>query len=143
MVRALAPHAPFGDVILEIQRDLSVACAQLASTPDSFSHLSRRIGAEDVVRLERTIDQLVAAYGLPGGFVIPGRTADSAAAHVARTVCRRGERLVVDVNHEVKAFDDICRYLNRLSDLLFALAWSLEVLAVIEQVAEDVAGELG
>jgi cob(I)alamin adenosyltransferase len=141
MVRALMPGRIFDDIVLTIQRDLSVACAQLASTPEGFAKLGRRIGADDVAALEGIIDQLVSRYGLPSGFIVPGRSADSAAAHVARTVCRRGERLVVEVNGLVGGFDDVAKYLNRLSDLLFALAWSLEVLSVVTAVAEDVRAE--
>jgi cob(I)alamin adenosyltransferase len=125
-------------MLFGIQQDLSVACAQLASTPEASSRLGRRIVGEDASRLEQFIDTLVATYGLPNGFIVPGRSVDSAAAHVARTVCRRAERLVVQLNRESTLFDDICKYLNRLSDFLFALAWSLEVCFVIESVVREV-----
>lgn len=139
MVRALVDLAPVRDTIFRIQQDLSAACAQLASSPEALSRLSRRIGRDDVARLEEAIDKLVAAYGLPSGFIVPGRSPDSAAAHIARTVCRRGERLVVLLNRELHGFDDISMYLNRLSDFLFALAWSLEVVCVVRQVATEMA----
>lgn len=63
---------------------------------------------------------------------------DSAAVHVARTVCRRGERLIVMLNREVKEFDDLLVYFNRLSDFLFVLAWSLEVIWVVKNVTCEV-----
>ena len=58
--------------------------------------------------------------------------------HVARTVCRRGERLIVMLNREVKEFDDLLVYFNRLSDFLFVLAWSLEVIWVVKNVTCEV-----
>ena len=58
--------------------------------------------------------------------------------HVARTVCRRGERLIVGVNREVGGYDEILVYFNRLSDLLFVLAWSSEVMAVVEDAVQEV-----
>lgn len=137
MVRALTDQVPLQGVIFRIQQDLSIACAQLASSPGAVSRLSRRIGPDDVAGLEKSIDSLVKDYGLPSGFIVPGRSPDSAAAHIARTVCRRGERLVVQVNRELHGFDDISKYLNRLSDFLFALAWALEVVCVVRKVASD------
>ncbi len=74
-------------------------------------------------RLERRIDDLVAAQPLPDVFVVPGSDTSSAALDLARGIVRRAERRVValerahpDVNPLVR------RYLNRLSDLLFVLA---------------------
>ena len=68
------------------------------------------------------------------------RTADSATLHVARTVCRRGERHLVVLNRQLGGYDEILRYFNRLSDLLFVLAWSLEVMAVVEDAVQEVVG---
>ncbi len=74
-------------------------------------------------RLERRIDDLVAARPLPEAFVVPGANPASAAIDLGRSVVRRAERHVVameragrEVNPEAR------RYLNRLSDLLFVLA---------------------
>jgi cob(I)alamin adenosyltransferase len=53
---------------------------------------------------------------------VPGGTPKAAALHVARTVCRRAERRVVHLSHEVTLPDVVGVYLNRLSDLLFVLA---------------------
>jgi cob(I)alamin adenosyltransferase len=138
MVRALVRHEAMQETVLRIQRELSVACTELASGAETVARLKRRIGKEDAGVLEKDIDGLVATYGLPQGFVVPGRSLDSAAAHVARTVCRRAERLVVEINREQHLFDDVSVYLNRLSDFLFALAWSLEVVCVVERVVTEV-----
>ena len=52
-------------------------------------------------------------------FILPGGTRAAAAAHLARTICRRAERSLVEVNEKEKVSEAALRYLNRLSDLLF------------------------
>jgi ATP:cob(I)alamin adenosyltransferase len=132
MARSLMQDQKLACIVYGIQQDISSACAELASNPETFSRLKRRVGQKEAAELEKHIDALVAAYGLPDGFIIPGRSSESAAVHVARTVCRRGERLIV------KEFDDLLVYFNRLSDFLFVLAWSLEVVCVVRNVACEV-----
>jgi ATP:cob(I)alamin adenosyltransferase len=138
MARSLMQDQKLACIVYGIQQDISSACAELASNPETFSRLKRRVGQKEAAELEKHIDALVAAYGLPDGFIIPGRSSESAAVHVARTVCRRGERLIVMLNREVKEFDDLLVYFNRLSDFLFVLAWSLEVVCVVRNVACEV-----
>ncbi|SBV91061.1 Cob(I)yrinic acid a,c-diamide adenosyltransferase [uncultured Alphaproteobacteria bacterium] len=139
MVRAFVRAPKLHDMVFVIQKDLSLACAELASDAEGLARLSRRLGDAEVTRMEADIDALVGDYGLPQGFIVPGRAPDSAAAHVARTVCRRAERLVVLLNREMRVYDNLCGYLNRLSDLLFALAWALEVQDVAEAAAREIA----
>ena len=89
-----------------------------------------KIAAADVERLEGELDHF--NKELPGlkEFILPGGAAAAADAHLARTVCRRAERIVVALGkrgrgtsrQENKTGDDARRYLNRLSDLLFVLA---------------------
>jgi len=72
------------------------------------------------------LEQRLAAWnaGLPPlkEFVLPGGTRAAAAAHLARTVCRRAERGLVSLAHKEKVSEHSRRYLNRLSDLLFVVA---------------------
>jgi cob(I)alamin adenosyltransferase len=81
-----------------------------------------KIAAADVARLEAELDHF--NKELPGlkEFILPGGAVAAADAHLARTVCRRAERIVVALGKKQKAGDDARRYLNRLSDLLFVLA---------------------
>jgi cob(I)alamin adenosyltransferase len=83
-----------------------------------------RITEDQVARLEREIDHLNAELSPLNSFVLPGGTAAAAALHMARTVCRRAERLAVALmdqpGEEVSA--PALKYLNRLSDLLFTAA---------------------
>jgi cob(I)alamin adenosyltransferase len=115
--------------ILRLQRDLFVVGADLATNPFERERLQPGVSLVTVSMvdgLEREIDRLVEAKPLPNAFVVPGANALSAALDVARSVVRRAERRVVelesadrDVNPEVR------RYLNRLSDLLFVVARSV------------------
>lgn len=70
--------------------------------------------------LENEIDAFQDATGKLDNFILPGGTAVAAQIHVARTVCRRAERLLVHLGHEEVVSPEPLKYLNRLSDWLFA-----------------------
>lgn len=138
VARACTKSDELGPILIEIQRDISAACAELASNTTVRARLPRHIEQSDTERLERCIDTFTTRCPLPKRFIIPGRTADSAALHLARTVCRRAERHIVVVNREFGGYDEILVYFNRLSDLLFVLGWSLEVMAVVDEAVQEV-----
>ena len=136
MARALVRLEIFRPMLCELQEELFVAGAELASTPASLHRLKRRITKVEASALEAKIDRLTDSFGLSRSFVIPGTSPDSAALHVARSVCRRVERLVVRLNRHTNGYQDLIVYFNRLSDLLFVMAWSATVNAVIENVLD-------
>ena len=68
-------------------------------------------------------------------FILPGGSELSARLHVARTVCRRSERCILAVGRREPIGEVILKYLNRLSDLLFAMARQANVIAGVEDVA--------
>ncbi len=138
MARALTKNEELGPILIGIQRDISAACAELASNPNVRARLPRHIERSDTERLESCIDSFTSRYPLPKRFIIPGRTADSAALHLGRTICRRAERHIVAVNRELGGYDEILVYFNRLSDLLFVLGWSMEVMAVVDDAVQEV-----
>ncbi len=78
-----------------------------------------------VARLEEAVDAFNADLGALKEFILPGGTRGAAIAHVARTVCRRAERALVHMAATDPVSDAARRYLNRLSDLLFVLARTL------------------
>ena len=78
-----------------------------------------------VTRLEEAVESLNADLGALKEFILPGGTRAAALAHVARTVCRRAERALVRMAASGPVSDPARRYLNRLSDLLFVLARTL------------------
>lgn len=131
----------FAAKVYRIQEDIYIACAEFSWAGD-VNELKRRINAEDITRLEQWIDQCIATYDMPDYFIIPGECLASAALHVSRTVCRRSERLIVGLSRDCDQFDILLKYFNRLSDLLFALAWGVEVetkvtAAVIDAISGD------
>ena len=125
VARAIA-SGPLKGLLLEIQRELFVVGADLATNPDQRSKLKPEVSlvtSEMVERLEKLIDGSVEEHPLPNEFIVPGATPASAALDVARVTCRRAERRAValrETGHEVNP--DALGYLNRLSDLLFVLA---------------------
>jgi cob(I)alamin adenosyltransferase len=126
LARAYAGDDGPGDELLELQRELFVVGADLATNPDERSKLEpgvSLVSAEMVFRLETRIDKLVASNPLPNAFVVPGANPVSACIDVARSVIRRAERRVVKLRESGGVVnEDAFRYLNRLSDALFVLA---------------------
>lgn len=120
--RALAASPRTKEVIEEVQRDLYRIMAELAFT-DELRPAGYALAAERVSWLEATTDDLTAALNLPPQFILPGDTVPGAALDVARTVVRRAERAAVTLHHAGHVGNEqILRYLNRLSSLLFILA---------------------
>jgi cob(I)alamin adenosyltransferase len=119
-------QADLHQTILSLQRELFVAGAELATAPRASDRLEdgvSRITAEMVDALEDEIDHYMNQVDLPPHFVIPGGTELSAALDVARSSIRRAERRVVELrDSEGLASEAVLRYLNRASDLAFALA---------------------
>lgn len=134
VARSLTAHADVKSILYEIQKDLFIAGTELACSGEALPKLKKRIEIEEAEKLERWIDDFAGRCGLPSGFLIPGNTGDSAAVHVARTICRRCERLVVALNRKNRHYEVLIVYLNRLSDLLFVLAWSLEFYAIVDEI---------
>lgn len=83
------------------------------------------IGADHVARLEKRLDEYNAQLPALKEFILPGGTRAAAAAHLARTVCRRAERRLVALGRKEKVSVPARQYLNRLSDLLFVLGRAL------------------
>jgi cob(I)alamin adenosyltransferase len=90
---------------------------------------------EWVTELERSIDALEAKLPPQTHFILPGGTPGSAALHLCRTVCRRAERRVVPLFREDLVEEPALRYLNRLSDLLFVMARTVNHRAGVQDVA--------
>ena len=126
LARALFPSRETGAVIVRLQRDLFVVGADLATNPDQRHKLQPGVSmvTEDMVAdLERLIDRTVEEHPLPQQFIVPGANPASAALDLARTLARRAERRSVELRRSGGIVtDEVLRYLNRLSDLLFVLA---------------------
>jgi cob(I)alamin adenosyltransferase len=125
MARLLTRDMPKIDAVLaHIQNDLFDLGSDLA-TPgaDEPGTPSLRITVMQTEWLERQIDHFNESLNPLTSFVLPGGTPLSASLHVARTVVRRAERLVVELKSmEPDTNSETVKYLNRLSDLLFVLS---------------------
>ncbi|MDA8288011.1 MAG: cob(I)yrinic acid a,c-diamide adenosyltransferase [Actinomycetota bacterium] len=116
------PGGAVGATLLECERDLWVLMAELASAPEGRARLVAGESAVDqamIDRLEARIDALVVELAIERAFALPGENRLSACLDVARTVVRRAERLVVGLELTGSLAG---AYLNRLSDLCWALA---------------------
>jgi cob(I)alamin adenosyltransferase len=122
VVRAAGLEEDLDALLDGIQRDLFAVGAQLADPREKIAaRVAKAIVTDaDVLRLEQLIDRFDAQAPPLRNFVLSSGTPTAAALHVARTVCRRAERRIVALVPSVDAV--LLRYVNRLSDLLFALA---------------------
>jgi cob(I)alamin adenosyltransferase len=117
----LAQFKDIDAMLGRVQNDLFDLGADLA-VPEREGKAERlRVLATQVDRLERDIDTLNAGLAPLNSFVLPGGTPAAAYLHLARTICRRAERMVVELacqpNEPVS--EAAVQYLNRLSDFLF------------------------
>ena len=124
-VRAAEPMPRVDEVLVPIQRDL-FAIGALLATPDRDKmrqHLEKaRVDEARIKELEHAIDDGDTELEPLRAFIVPGGTLKAASLHVARTVCRRAERRVVELSQDTEIPEVVVIYLNRLSDLLFTLA---------------------
>lgn len=110
-------------MLARIQNDLFDLGADLCRPGQDFDDPETlRVRDGQVERLEREIDTMNAALQPLRSFVLPGGTAAAAHLHLARTVTRRAERLVVALAETETVNPAVLRYLNRLSDHLFVLS---------------------
>ena len=126
VARAMCTHESRSDLLLGLQRDLFVIAADLATNPTHRDRLVLGISLTDdsmAVKIEELIDALILEQPLRPVFVVPGTTPQEAAIDLARSVVRRAERHTVQAKSAgVLVTDEVLRYLNRLSDLLYVIA---------------------
>jgi cob(I)alamin adenosyltransferase len=113
-------------IIDDIQKDLGIVAAEIATEPERHEELGKHgwiVSDEMVKKLEGSIEDIEHKVTMPNKFIIPGATPGAAAIDVARAVVRRAERRVVSLMETgVLRNQNVSAYLNRVSDVLFALA---------------------
>ena len=111
------------EMLQAIQSDLFAVGGRLADPSHKVADRvgKMNVGPTHVARLEQWIDQLESELPPLRRFILPGGAAAGAALHLARTICRRAERRIVQLGaDEVPA--ELLAYVNRLSDFLFVAA---------------------
>lgn len=111
--------------LLKVLGRLMAAAAEIASDGGEVPESIPRIIAEDVVFLEEAIDMMDHALPPLKSFVLPGGDISSSQAHVARTVCRRTERILLHLASKEPLSELVLQYFNRLSDYYFLLSRKL------------------
>ena len=140
LVLTACPHEEFKKVLKAVQHRLFEIGAELAAFraggSDDKSHRAAigRLGPEPIEDLERQIDAFCEPLAPMKHFILPGGTELSARLHLARTVCRRAERCCVALKRVEPVSHYLVIYLNRFSDLLFAMARRANQLAGVDDV---------
>ena len=113
-------------IVVRLQREMFVVGAQLATAEANQDKLEEgvsKVTASMTERVEKEIDGLIEKHPLPQEFILPGELLSSAGLDLARSTVRRAERQAVGLRRAgLLPDEEVLRYLNRVSDLLFALA---------------------
>ncbi len=109
--------------IRKIQEELFTYSAELAADKKGLEKLQSRLLTDaNVKQVEDMIDWCTVVNGMQKSFVIPGENLPSAFLHMARTVARRAERLIIRLSERDSLREFLIQYINRLSDGIYALA---------------------
>jgi cob(I)alamin adenosyltransferase len=120
--------------LIKIQNELFSIGAMLATPPEKEKLKSGRnrlqstiISKDEISFLEKEIDKMESTLKPMTNFILPGGHSSVSICHIARCICRRAERITVQLNEEQSVNKDILTYINRLSDYLFVLARKLSM----------------
>ena len=108
-------------------------CKELYSYGYAISSGKNIITSKEIIRLEKLIDEFQEKVPSLADFVYPGLTKPASLVHVARTVCRRAERLLISYYLDNPINEDNLKYINRLSDLLYIIALNLDEIKIIKE----------
>lgn len=122
LVRDLNTDPTRRALLKEVQDRLFTIGANLAAEPEQQKKVIPDLKREDIELLEKAMDEMDAALPPLRHFVLPGGHTSVSFCHIARTVCRRAERLVIALAEQTEIHPLIVPYLNRLSDYLFVLS---------------------
>ena len=120
----------------EIQDRLFTIGSSLATDPEKDSKMKLPdLKEEDILYLEQQIDRMNEALPVMKNFILPGGHVAVSTSHIARCICRRAERLCVNLKEHEEFIDPVViKYLNRLSDYLFVLARYIGHLLQVEEI---------
>ena len=122
------------DILKEIQDRLFTIGADLATVPGKDKVKKPDLHAEDIQMLEHQMDGMEADLPPLTAFILPGGHQSVSFCHLARTVCRRAERLAVELASYEQVNEMVIQYLNRLSDYFFVLGRKMAQELEVEEV---------
>ena len=131
-----AEHPEVGQLLLRLQHELFVARAELA-TPPTAKPPAHLIAARHVERLEKDTDRFSEAVEPVHTFVLPRGGPAGSSLHVCRTLSRRAERELWSLHEEAPLRPELLQWANRLSDLLFAVALTVNRAEGFEETPPD------
>ena len=134
LVRDQDIHESYKKQLIEIQDRLFTIGSSLAADPEKSTMKIPDLHASDIELLEKWMDEMEEVLPEMKNFVLPGGHQTVSFCHVARCVCRRGERIIVDLNQHEFVAELVISYINRLSDYLFVLSRKITLdLGAVEQ----------
>ena len=107
-------------ILRDIQLKMFSVCAELATREEG--KYKNVVVEGDITNLESLIDEYISKIDKVDAFIVPGTSVVSANLHIARTICRRAERRIYSLSKIEKVNSLLLKYINRLSDLLYAIA---------------------
>lgn len=126
VIRSMQSNQETETALENIQNKLFVIGANLATEEqDDLVRKQLPCQKQDIVFLEKEIDRMTEVLPELRNFVLPGGSQAAAFCHVARTVCRRAERRIVELSEKNQIDGNLIKYINRLSDYLFVLSRKL------------------
>lgn len=122
------------EILYKIQNKVFVSESRLAA--DKSENLQRlpKLTEDDITLLEKEIDRMNEHLPELKSFILPGGHPVVSYCHIARTICRRAERLTIKLNDKYPVEREIIKYLNRLSDYFFVLARKISSDKSIQEV---------
>lgn len=126
MIRSLSVDGEITGELTEIQMRLFDVGGNLATDADAAGpKMALGVAEEDIVMLEKGIDRMDAEIPPLKCFILPGGNEIVSFCHIARTICRRAERRILDLNEQLEVDALVLKFVNRLSDYLFVLSRKL------------------
>lgn len=135
-VRSLGLPADVDGILHRVQNHLFCIGSDLATPQSAVKEGDKviRLPENSELFMEEAIDRMETELQPLTNFILPEGSSPAAALHIARSVCRRAERLVVELAREEPVSDHVLKYLNRLSDMLFVMARYVNHVAGSEDV---------
>ena len=127
-------HDNYKNQLIEIQDRLFTIGSSLAADPEKSTMKIPDLHREDVELLENWMDAMEEELPAMTNFILPGGHTAVSVSHIARCVCRRAERIIVDLKQHEFVAELVMQYMNRLSDYLFVLGRKISAdLKIVEQ----------